>query len=121
MARGQRTCVTCGTKYSYCPQCAEDQNKPTWMFAWHDLECKNVWDIICKYKNGHVPKEETIKQLNGTITNNIKFTADIEDDIKNICFEENKAQETTKEPIEIPVVSNKHMNQKKTKRIVTEN
>lgn len=131
MARGQRICVACGTSYKYCPNCAEDQDKPTWMFAWHDLECKTVWNIICKYKNGSLNKEDAMKQLNETISHKIKFTDDIESDIAEICAvkkEELPREEIpvilgpviVEEPIEETVLP-KRTYKNKSKKIVTEN
>lgn len=55
--------MTCGTKYSYCPSCFEDRNKPTWMVMWHDENCKNIFNILNENYYGHLSTKKAILQL----------------------------------------------------------
>ena len=53
-----RTCIVCGHKYSYCPSCAEDSNKPTWMTIFHDENCKNIFKATSDYLQNAMSKED---------------------------------------------------------------
>ena len=44
-----RICCVCGTKYSYCPSCGEDRNKPTWMNSFHEENCKKIYEAAAGY------------------------------------------------------------------------
>lgn len=54
MANKIRTCACCMEKYSYCPRCKEDKNKPTWYFSFCGENCKSIYDITSKYENGQI-------------------------------------------------------------------
>lgn len=44
-----RTCILCKNKYSYCPTCSRDKDKPTWYSILCSENCKNVNDIISAF------------------------------------------------------------------------
>lgn len=54
----QRTCIVCRSKYSYCPVCGEDRNKPTWYAVCCSEECHTVLRAIADYTNKVISKEE---------------------------------------------------------------
>lgn len=87
MERKKRTCAACGSQYLYCPQCSEDYDKPSWMFVWDTLECKNVFKIISQYCSKDISKEDAKKALDGVLTHKIKFDDTIEQKIKEIYTE----------------------------------
>ena len=49
MANLNRTCCLCGTKYSYCPSCTTDRNKPSWMTVFCSENCRNIYNTTTKY------------------------------------------------------------------------
>jgi hypothetical protein len=53
-----RVCSVCTQKYSYCPSCNEDWNKPTWMVLFHDENCKNIYTYANDYAHGDMSKED---------------------------------------------------------------
>ena len=57
MAKTNRTCFCCLSKYYYCHGCA-DERRPTWMIMFDTEECKNIFQICSAYNNGSYTKEE---------------------------------------------------------------
>lgn len=88
MERKKRVCVSCGKEYRYCPNCAEDSNKPTWMFAWDNIECKTVFNIVTKYCTKDISKSEARTLLDDVLTHTIKFNNQIEEKLAEIYKEE---------------------------------
>ena len=46
----ERECQLCGEKYSYCPNCADYNDSPRWMFLFHDENCKKIYDVVNAYR-----------------------------------------------------------------------
>lgn len=64
MARGTpRICYACGKSYHYCPNCAEDENKPKWLFAFHSETCKTVFETLTKYCSKDITDKEAYQLL----------------------------------------------------------
>lgn len=63
MRENNRKCVICGVRYTYCPGCGEDKDKPAWMSIFHDENCKNIYHITSNYIGNAITKEEAIEQL----------------------------------------------------------
>ena len=59
--RKNKTCLTCGTKYSYCPNC--NRNEPAWMTDFHEENCKNIFQICTQYNVELLTKEEAQEAL----------------------------------------------------------
>lgn len=51
MAKLNRTCGICKTKYSYCPTCVADTHKPTWMAVFCSENCREIYNVLndCRY------------------------------------------------------------------------
>ena len=50
MARLNKKCMCCSTRYSYCPGCSRvDQLAPYWKSQFCSSECKNLWESLVKY------------------------------------------------------------------------
>ncbi len=60
----ERTCVICGKKYSYCPNCSAYLDKPRWMFMFDDEKCKNIYDVLNAYKTNSMSADEAKAKLN---------------------------------------------------------
>lgn len=59
MAKSNRTCIACKTKYSYCPSCSRaDAIKPTWYSEFCSEACKDLWITLTKYNMSMLSKEE---------------------------------------------------------------
>ena len=67
-----RTCMTCGKKYLYCPTCEDMKDWPLWMLVWHDENCKKIYHILGFYTDKVYTKEEAKKKLS-TCNINIDF------------------------------------------------
>lgn len=81
ISNADRTCIVCGKKYSFCPHCGADQNKPSWMFIFDDECCHDVYDAVSGYKAGAYTKEQAkdiIKKhkLNKKINDNMQKSVD---------------------------------------------
>lgn len=65
MAKLNRKCIICGTRYSYCPHCSEDANKPTWMAIFCGENCKDIYTTLDDFRDGRMSKEDAQVVLNG--------------------------------------------------------
>lgn len=64
MIKLNKTCVICGNKYSYCPSCGADHNKPSWMASFCSENCKNIYDVVARYGMKKINVDEAIEILN---------------------------------------------------------
>lgn len=64
MAKLNRICTICHKKYSYCPTCGSDINKPTWMAVFCEENCKDLYNVINDYRHKSLSKEEAFCKLN---------------------------------------------------------
>ena len=89
MARRDRTCYLCGTKYSYCPTCTDDRTKPSWMAEFHSEDCVRIFDICTKFNMGTVSKAEAQEVLNTCdLSNKENFRPCVKRDLEVIFAEE---------------------------------
>lgn len=58
-----RTCIICGSHYSYCPQCGEDANKPTWYFIFDGQNCHDIYEICVAYRDKKINITEAYEEL----------------------------------------------------------
>ena len=59
MARLNKTCYACQTKYSYCPSCSRsDATKPSWASEFCSEPCKDLWTTLTKYNMSMLSKSE---------------------------------------------------------------
>lgn len=63
MAQLNRTCHVCGKKYSYCPSCDSDVNKPLWMLMVDSSDCHTIFEVLTEYYLGRLNKEEVKEKL----------------------------------------------------------
>ena len=90
-----KTCIVCGTKYSYCPFCTQDKYKPTWMSSYHDANCKDVWRTLCAESTGHITKEEAVAKLKTLDLSNISnFKESVQNHIHRLLSSEEAVEET---------------------------
>lgn len=54
-----RKCLSCGTKYSYCPDCSRaDALKPSWYNDFCVESCKDLWLTASRYSMGRITKSD---------------------------------------------------------------
>ena len=83
-----RICVCCGKEYTYCPHCKEDKEKPTWMFAYDTLECKEIFDALSHYNTNRLTKEEAKDIISKNTDKNKVFIDYIQKQIDDLFKEE---------------------------------
>ena len=72
MAKLNRTCGICRKKYSYCPSCAADANKPTWLAIFCCENCRDLYNVINDYEYKHLTKKEALDKLNNLDLSNVE-------------------------------------------------
>lgn len=92
MAKKNRTCICCKTKYSYCPDCGGvDKYKPTWMVEFHDENCMKIWEICTRFNMELMSKEEAQEALlECDLSKQDTFVDFVQKDIMNIFAEEHE-------------------------------
>lgn len=59
MASKNRKCLSCGTKYSYCPTCSRvDALEPAWKSEFCSEDCMTLWTALTKYNMEFITKDE---------------------------------------------------------------
>ena len=61
--RKTRICSVCRDSYQYCPSCAVDAHKPTWMFIFCCENCRSIYNTINDYRYNLLSKEDAAKNL----------------------------------------------------------
>ena len=64
MAKLNRECIICRHRYSFCPTCAADANKPTWMTIFCGENCKDIYTTLDGYRDNRLSKEDAKEILN---------------------------------------------------------
>ena len=98
MARRDRKCLCCGTKYSYCPTCSVDKTKPTWMTEFCSESCKELFETATKYNLKKLTKDEAkevIEKLE--LKEKSAYVECVQKDLENILAEEPAVVEETAE------------------------
>lgn len=70
--KDNRTCFCCGNKYSYCPSCANDVNKPSWYLMFCSEECKEVNATLSQYTYKKINIKDAKALLNNVNVSNYK-------------------------------------------------
>ena len=63
MARGDRTCLICGKKYVFCPNCAESKPSDSWKALYCSQACRTAFDMLSKFVNGHISADVAYEKL----------------------------------------------------------
>lgn len=79
-----RTCLLCGTGYEYCPTCAADKKKPSWMSAFDKEDCKIVFETLSAYGMNKISISEARKSIKNIDTNTMNLKDTQKDVIKEI-------------------------------------
>lgn len=63
MARDNKICVSCGKKYSFCPNCGAKKYHEMWKNLYCSQNCKRVFDIVSDYVGGLLPASAAKEKL----------------------------------------------------------
>lgn len=87
MINKNRACLTCGTKYSYCPNC--NRNEPSWKTEFHDENCKNIFQICTSFNVNVMSQHEAKAALEQCdLSNKENFKSFVQFDLENIFKED---------------------------------
>lgn len=90
----ERTCLVCGTKYSYCPNCSEYANLEPWHYLYHDSNCMEIFNICSSFVGNGISADEAKTKLD-----NMKLPKNLS---KNIQRDINKIKEAASNGNVIP-------------------
>ena len=107
--KNNRTCLVDGKKYSYCPSCSQDKNKPAYMATFCSENCMKLFMAASDYAANEISKEDAKKIVDkADLSNRKNFKASINKFIAEILGEkivpEKKVEKTEKKEIEAPEV-----------------
>ena len=61
--KNNKTCLVCGTKYTYCSSCSQHASLPLWMNHFHNDNCRKIYNTVVGYNQETVSKEKAIEIL----------------------------------------------------------
>ena len=82
MRKNNRTCVCCGSQYTYCNTCTAHQSEPAWKSTWCSENCKDIFMIVTDFLAKEISKAEAKQMLD--LTDKSKFDKNIVDVINHI-------------------------------------
>lgn len=94
-----RTCLICGNKYEYCPNCDRDRLKPTWYFLFCSEKCHDLDYILSQNTAGNLSITEAQKELKKIVFNKEEI---LDEDVKSHIDKimNYKEKKVSKEPTE---------------------
>lgn len=97
MAKTNKICFLCGTKYHYCPTCNSDINKPSWYAMWCSEQCKDLDRILAAHTTKQISTEEAKDKIKDLKLKNIKFNDEnVERHYNEIMSYKDKIEENVK-------------------------
>ena len=92
MAIKTRKCLSCGTKYDFCPDCrGADRLAPAWKAEFCSSECKDLWYTATRFNMNKLTKAEAKSIISALeLKPADQYVACIQRDLKNIMAEEPK-------------------------------
>ena len=67
MAQKNRKCLSCGLKYSFCPDCSRiDKLAPSWKSEFCSEQCMTLWSTLTKFGMNKITKSEA-KEIISTL------------------------------------------------------
>lgn len=120
MAKLNRTCGICRKKYSYCPSCAADEKKPTWMAIFCSENCRELYNVITNYKSNIISKEDAFIKVNSL---DLHCTNELPENFKLLLDEiiSTEIKEKDEEIVEELTMENLDVKQIDVENIITEN
>ena len=101
MARGERTCIVCGTKYVYCPNCKKGYPDETWRYLYDSEECREIYKVCNHFSFGHIDAEEAGRKLEKyNVTDRSKYSEDIRKNLSAIYAAKAETSKAKEAPVE---------------------
>ena len=98
MRKNNRTCICCGTKYTYCSGCSEYDHLPRWMSIYHDANCREIFTILMDYEIKEITKEQAVERLHKcNLSKRKTFNEKIRNEIEALLKVESKSASTANE------------------------
>lgn len=89
-----RKCLLCGSEYSYCPACAVDRRKPSWMAAYDKEDCKIVFETLSAYGMKKITDSEAKKAIKNINIKSMNLDAKKTETINEILGNKSSVVET---------------------------
>lgn len=103
MASKNRKCLSCGTKYSYCPSCSRiDALEPSWKSEFCSETCMTLWSTLTKYNMEFLTKDEAKDIVSALDLKSIDvYVSCVQRDYAKVMEEEKKSRKFSKkiEPV----------------------
>lgn len=102
MARLNRTCLACQTKYNYCPSCSRiDSLKPTWHSDFCSEQCMDLWMTLTRFGMNRLSKSEAKDIISALDLKPIdNYVACVQRDYAKVMAEDKKPRKIKKqEPV----------------------
>lgn len=102
MARGERTCIVCGKKYVYCPNCQKGDPNETWRNIYCSEDCRSIFKICNSFAFGHINAEAAKKKLEKyDVADRSKYSEDIRNNLSAIFAAKTEAPKKKAEEKEV--------------------
>ena len=103
MARPNKKCICCSTRYSYCPSCSRaDATKPSWYNEFCSETCMTLWYTLTKYNMNMLTKSDAKSTISKLDLNPIdSYASCIQRDYAKVMIDEKKPKRVQKkiEPV----------------------
>lgn len=116
MARLNRTCVVCGEKYSYCPSCGHDLDKPKWMTTFCSDNCRDVYRACAGYYAEQLNKDEVKEILEQCDLSKKEHFTDATQKVINKIYEDDAKKEMVNSVKKERVINKNNYNKRNKKR-----
>ena len=63
MKLNNKTCITCGVKYTFCTGCGQFDTEPRWKAIYHNETCKDIFIIVSDFLQNAISKDEAKERL----------------------------------------------------------
>lgn len=74
--QNNRTCIICGKKYHFCPNCNEDSSKPTWYFIFDSQNCHDIYEVCTQYRDKEITVKQAYEKISKLDISNLKNFAE---------------------------------------------
>lgn len=100
MVSKNRKCLSCGTKYSYCPSCSRvDALDSVWKSEFCSETCMTLWSTLTKFSMSRITKNEAKSVISELDLNPIDtYVACVQRDYAKVMAEEKKFRKAYKKP-----------------------
>lgn len=95
VTKNNKTCILCGTKYTFCNRCDDFDHLPRWMGIYCSDNCRKIFMALTDYNANEIDKETAASILKKSDLskkdNYCKFNQDC---VEKILSEDNKSNKS---------------------------